>query len=59
MSKRTFEAWRSQEIFEVGIGHVVICRHRGSGDTEYESLVPAPKGGLEDEESLEEDRPKE
>jgi hypothetical protein len=34
MSKRTFEAWRSQEMFEVGIGHVVICRHKGSGDTE-------------------------
>ncbi len=34
MSKRTYEAWRSKDLFEKGIGNVLICRHKGGGETE-------------------------
>jgi hypothetical protein len=34
MSKRSYEAWQMTGILEAGIGHVIICRHKGSGDTE-------------------------
>jgi hypothetical protein len=34
MSKRTYEAWRGAVLFETGIGQVLICRHKASGETE-------------------------
>lgn len=34
MSQRTFEAWHGGVIFSDGLGNVVICRHKPSGDTE-------------------------
>lgn len=34
MTKRPTEAWRSAKLFEVGIGHVIVARFKGSGEAE-------------------------
>lgn len=34
MSKVTFEAWWPTMLFEVGVGQVVICRHKSNDNTE-------------------------